>query len=65
MAERHSDYVILSDEERVELGHLETAIPAAIARAGALFTERTMKEFIEADRESGRLIKRWKELIGV
>ncbi|MBL8554598.1 MAG: hypothetical protein JNL41_10000 [Phenylobacterium sp.] len=64
MAERRGDVVILTDEERAELDRLREEIPAAYARAGALFREATMKEFIEADAYTGKLLRRWKELMG-
>jgi hypothetical protein len=64
MAERRGDTVIPSTEELAEVERLRSEIPCAYARAGALFREATMQQFIEADAEVGKLLTRWRELMG-
>jgi hypothetical protein len=64
MPKRIGDYVALSPEEMAEVERLKVEIPAAYARAGSLFRDATMAEFAEADRQTGLLLKRWRELIG-
>lgn len=64
MSKRQGDYVEMTPEELAEVERLRVEIPASYARAADLFREATMDQFIEADRETGRLLKRWRELMG-
>lgn len=64
MAKRTGDVVQLSDAEMAEVARLRIEIPLALAKAGDLFREATMDQFRSADAESGKLLKRWRELMG-
>ena len=64
MVERLGDTVVLTDEELAEVARLREEIPLAYARAAPLFRAETMEQFREADAEVGRLLRRWRELMG-